>query len=236
MNADEFKPDFPSLPTSKWLYGGIMRRAYLLLILTSALPLWAAEKPAAPAWVERSNQNTRSVLQSEAEFAPEFHARLVVEGFDEKIVDLKPGVFERTRAVERKILAELESRLTKESDPLVKQDLEILIKAEKDNIKGSLINEKYELPYFNVARTVFLGQRSLLDEQIPAERQRKALVRLKRYAGQVAGYTPVTKLAEDLTCSYMKKLGLLFPAQIHVEKDLADQQFLTDGIGKLYVK
>ena len=213
-----------------------MRRAFLFLILTPAFLLWAAEKPAAPAWVERSNQNTRIVLQSEAEFAPEFYARQGVEGFDEKIVDLKPGVFERTRAVERKILAELEARLTKESDPLVRQDLEILIKAEKDNIKGSLINEKYELPYFNVARTVFLGQRSLLDDQIPPERQQKALARLKRYAGQEGGYTPVTKLAEDLTRSYMKKPGLLFPAKIQVEKDLADQQFLTDGIGKLYEK
>src|SRR5438477_9551527 len=181
----------------------------------------AAEKPAVPAWVQRSNQSTRIVLESEAEFAPEFYGRQGVEGFDEKIVDLKPGVFERSRQVERKILAELESRLAKESDPLVKQDLEILIKAEKDNIKGSLINEKYELPYFNVARTVFLGQRSLLDEQIPAERQQKALLRLKRYAGQDAGYTPITKLAEDLTRSYMQKRGLLFPAKIQVEKDLA---------------
>src|SRR5436853_6979392 len=100
-----------------------MRRAYLLLILTSALPLWAAEEPAVPAWVERSNQNTRIVLQSEAEFAPEFYARQGVQGFDDKIVDLKPGIFERTRAVERKLLAELESRLTKESDPVVRQDL-----------------------------------------------------------------------------------------------------------------
>ena len=66
----------------------------------------AAEKPAVPAWVERSNQNTRIVLQSEAEFAPEFYARQGVEGFDDKIVDLKPGIFERTRAVERKLLAD----------------------------------------------------------------------------------------------------------------------------------
>src|SRR5437762_3750665 len=161
-----------------------MRRVRLFLIVSLASVLWAAEKPAVPAWVERSNQNTRIVLESEAEFAPGFYARQGVEGLDEKIVDLKPGVFERTRAAERKILAELESRLAKESDPLVKQDLEILIKAEKDNIKGSLINEKYALPYFNVARTVFLGQRSLLDDQIPPERQQKALARLKRYAGQ----------------------------------------------------
>src|SRR6184192_1581958 len=96
------------------LYGGIMRRAFLFLLLTPACLLWTVEKPAVPAWVERSNQSTRIVLQSEAEFAPEFYARQGVEGFDEKIVDMRPGVFERTRAVERKILAELESRLTKE--------------------------------------------------------------------------------------------------------------------------
>src|SRR5947208_6763383 len=76
----------------------------------------------------------------------------------------------------------------------------------------------------------------MLDEETPAERQLKDVVRLKRYAGQEAGYTPVAKLAEDLTRSYMKKPGLLFPPKIQVEKDLADQQFLADGIGKLYEK
>src|SRR5207237_8354703 len=105
------------------LYGGIMRRPSLFLILTPACLLWTAEKPAVPAWVERSNQNTRIVLQSEAEFAPEFYARQGVEGFEEKIVDRKPGGIERTRAVERHILAELESRLTNETDPLVRRDL-----------------------------------------------------------------------------------------------------------------
>ena len=57
-----------------------MRRVSLFFVLTSISFLWAAEKPSVPAWVERSNQNTRVVLESEAEFAPEFYARQGVEG------------------------------------------------------------------------------------------------------------------------------------------------------------
>src|SRR6266852_6278700 len=93
-------------------------------------PVPVSTKPTVPDWVQRSNENTRIVLESESKFAPEFYARQGVTGIDNDIRDLKPGVVERTRAAEAEVVKQLEQRLAKEKDPLVRQDLEILIKAE----------------------------------------------------------------------------------------------------------
>ena len=195
-----------------------------------------ASKPVLPDWVQRSNENTRIVLESESKFGPEAAARQGVEGLDGEIRDLKPGVFERERAAAADVVKQLEQRLAKEKDPLVRQDLEILIKAENNNIKGSLLREKYEIPYFNVGRLVYFGMFSLLDDQIAAERRPAALVRLKKYTGMEAGYTPIAQLAQDRIRERLNKPGLMGPAKLQVEDDLAHTKFFVDGIGKLFEK
>ena len=134
------------------------------------------------------------------------------------------------------MVKQLEQRLAKEKDPLVRQDLEILIKAENNNIKGSLLREKYEIPYFNVGRLVYFGMFSLLDDQIAAERRPAALVRLKKYTGMEAGYTPIAQLAQDRIRERLNKPGLMGPAKLQVEDDLAHTKFFVDGIGKLFEK
>lgn len=196
----------------------------------------ASTKPTAPDWVQRSNENTRLVLESESKFAPEFYARQGVTGIDNDIRDLNPGVNERTRAAESDVVKQLEQRLAKEKDPLVRQDLEILIKAENDNIKGSLLQEKYEIPYFNVGRMVYLGIFALLDDQIAAERRPAALVRLRKYTGVEPGFTPIVQLAEDRMREKLSKPGLLGPSKVQVEDDLTNSKFFVDGIGKLFEK
>jgi hypothetical protein len=206
------------------------------LLVLALVAATAAPKPATPEWVARSNQNTRLVLESEARFFPEAYGSLGVDGLDEQIFDLRPGLSERMRQAAEKTLVELRARITRETDPLVKQDLSILIKEQEDTIRGVQISDKYDVPYVNVARRVFRGVRALLDDQVAASRRPAAVVRLKRYAGLESGYTPVTKLAEARTRERMATPGLLFPARIEVEKDLADEAFLVDGIGKLFAK
>ena len=83
-------------------------------------------KQALPDWVERSNQNTRIALEAESKFNPEEAARQGVTGLDEQIRDVKPGVVERQRAAEADVVKELEQRLAKEKDPLVRQDLAVM--------------------------------------------------------------------------------------------------------------
>lgn len=216
----------------------LFRTAALLSILAIPVAMFAQAAPAAPklhAWVEKSNQNTKIVNEAQARFGPEGAGQLGIEGLDEQIADLKPNVVERGRAAAREVLAELKKRHAAETDPLVKQDLDILIQATDDTIRNADINEKYYVPYNNVTRLVFGGMRALLDDQIAPARRQAAVARLRKYAGLEPGYEPITKLAMDRTRE-AKKPGLLGPPKEQVEQDLARNPFFVDGMAKLLEK
>ncbi|MGH9670924.1 MAG: hypothetical protein ACRD3A_12540, partial [Terriglobales bacterium] len=208
--------------------------AALFMTAGIALAQGAPPKPAAPpAWVQRSNENAKVLIQVLARFEPEAASQIGAEGFDEQIVDMKPGVNERSRRATREAIDELKRRLAQEKDPLVRQDLEIMIKAAHQNIRGSLLSEMWDVPYFNLPRNVFLGIRSLLDDQVPPERRKAALVRLRRYAGMEPGYDPIVKLAEDRTRERLNQPGLLGPVKEEVERNLNTSPLFIAGIGQL---
>ena len=194
----------------------------------------AATARTTPAWVARSNENAQVLLRIFARFNPEGAGQLGIEGLDEQIADLQPGIIERARQATREGQRTLEGRLASERDPAVRQDLEILIKAARDNVRGSELAERYNIPYFNMSQTVFQGLRSLLDDQVPAARRPAALVRLRRYAGMEQGYTPITTLAEQRTRERLSRPGLLGPVKAEVERDLATANFFVNGIKQLF--
>jgi hypothetical protein len=194
----------------------------------------ANEPPKPPAWVQRSNENAQILLKILAKYAPESAGRLGVDGLDEQIVDLKANLFERSDNDMHGAIVQLKGKLAHETDPSVKQDLTILIKSAEDNIKGNDMSLKYEIPYFDMAGLVFGGMRGLLDDQIPAERRKAAVVRLKRYVGMEEGYTPITVLAQDRIRERLSKPGLIGPVKAQVERDMSTEKFYIDGIADLF--
>ena len=90
----------------------------------------------APDWVARSNAHTRVVLEAQAKLAPEGAARVGVSGVDDQITDLSPGYTQRIRESVTKTQQELQRRLKAETDPLVRQDLEILLDAIRRQLRG----------------------------------------------------------------------------------------------------
>jgi Bacterial protein of unknown function (DUF885) len=201
--------------------------------LLLAIPA-CAQNP--PAWVARSNQNTQLLIDIDARYAPEDAAAEGVKGLDEQILTFAAGIQERERAELRKARQELESRLANERDPLVKQDLEILIQSTERNIRSSEAYEKTFLPYADVPGTVFYGVKSLLDDQIAAERRPAALVRMKKYAGMTQGFTPIVEQAEERFREKLKSPGLLGPSKAEVEKNLDNTSAYVNGIGLLLEK
>lgn len=168
--------------------------------------------------------------------SPEGAGQLGIPGLDEEIFDLKPGFVERSREQIRQAAATLRQRLAAEKDPKVRQDLEILIQATDEQLEGSALNEKHNLPYFDVTSSVFQGIRTLLDDQVEADRRPAALVRLRKYTGVEPGYTPLTVLAEQFIRSRMDRPGLLGPAKDEVEKDLQNIPTYLKGIEELFKK
>ena len=190
----------------------------------------------APDWVARSNEHTRVVLQEQAKLAPEGAAQVGVSGVDDQITDLSPGYSGRVRDSVSRIQQELQRRLTAEKDPLVRQDLEILIEATRQQLRSLDISERLLLPYTNVPAAIFNSLRGLLDDQVAPERRRAAVVRLRKYTGAEAGFKPFTDLALERLRERLPRKELLGPFREQVERDLGNISFFLGGLDELFKK
>jgi hypothetical protein len=206
-----------------------------VIFVFSSAQLTAQElTEATPEWLERSNSIAYKVLEMSARFSPEFSGQTGVEGLDEDIFDLGPELFERQQAVEYEKIDYLEQMLAVEEDPRVVQDIEIMLKATRDGIEANRVNYERVLPYGNFAGIVFFGMNGLLDKQVPPERQKAALVRLKKYTGQAEGYEPLTELAKVRLSERMEVDGLIQPFAGEVEQDLERAPMMLGGIPGLF--
>jgi uncharacterized protein (DUF885 family) len=208
-------------------------RCARLLVFLSAAPIFAQTPPD---WVARSNRNTQLLIDIDAKYSPEGAAAQGVKGLDEQISSFPSDAPQRLRADLTKVRQELAARLSKEQDPLVKEDLEILLRTADRNIRSSEAFEKTFLPYMDVPGTVFYGIKSLLDDQIAPGRRPAALTRMKKYVGTMPGYTPVIEQAEQRWREKLNTPGLLGPSKAEVEKNLANTSTYISGIGLLLEK
>jgi len=189
-----------------------------------------------PEWVARSNKNTQILIDLDSKFAPESAATAGVTGLDDQITVLSADRHEKIRAALMAARAELQSRLAIEKDPLVRQDLEILIQSADRDIRSNDANYQTFLPYSNVGQTIFAGMNDLLDDQIAASRRPAAVARLKKYTGLEPGFTPMTTMAEARFRERLNVPGLLGPTKSQVEKNLENTNTYITGIGLLLEK
>ena len=202
-------------------------RIGLVAILAVAAPAFADD------WVARSDANAHMVLDVLSKFSPEGAGSLGVDGLDEEISDLGPGIHERSLQATRDVLGELRGREAEEQDPKVRQDLGILIKALEDNIRTSELDREIMLPYFNISQTIFFGVRGLIDAQVPRERYPAAITRIEKYAGIVEGYAPITEQAKARTIERFDVDGLVGPFKGEIEQDLERAETFVTGIKDL---
>lgn len=204
----------------------------LLLSMSASIAL--SQTP--PGWVTKSNQNAQLLIDIQSKYGPEGASASGVRGLDEQVSI--PGAETRERALAdyRAAKKELESRLGSEIDPLVKQDLQILIDAADLDVRGSEISFRYFLPYGNPAASVYAGISGLLDDQVEAARRPAALVRLRKYTGLEAGFVPIADRMEKYYRDREKTPGLLGPPKTEVEKDLAKTETYFTGISLLFEK
>ncbi|HTB20421.1 MAG TPA: DUF885 domain-containing protein [Bryobacteraceae bacterium] len=207
-------------------------RFLLPLLLIVAASVWAQP----PAWVEKSNQNAQLLIAIMARYSPEDAGAEGVAGLDEQVSSARLDEPERFRKDLGSARDEMEKRLAAEKDPLVRQDLEILIAQANRDIRSSEASERNLLPYDDVAGTIFYGIKSLLDDQVKAGRQPASVVRLRKYTGIEAGFEPLTLQAEKRYREKLKTAGLLGPSKLEVDKNLENTQAYITGIGLLLEK
>jgi len=200
----------------------------------AAASLAAAQAADAPAWVQESNQDAMILLKVQAQFAPEFAGRTGIDGLDDKIFDLKKDGFERRQKATAAAIKQLEAKQKVATDPNVKQDLDILLASAKRGMASSALDKKYMLDFIDAAQIEFSGIRFLLDPQVPKERQKAALTRLKLYAGDAPGVAPLTVLAQQETERRLKVKGLVGPYVKEVQQGVGNTGNYMDGLEQLF--
>ena len=211
-----------------------LRMTTLAAVLGCLTVTLAAAEPAP--WIATSNKAAEALLDVQAKYAPESASALGLERYDAQIFDIRPRTVERQNADLEAVAAQYQQALHSESDALVQQDLQILLKAARDQRTTNELQDRLLLPYFDLPQTLFGGFRQLLDKRVSSARYPAALVRLKRYAGTEKGYEPITKLARDRIEERLGDAQLTFPWSVEVEEELKNQGQYLDGIRELFEK
>jgi len=196
----------------------------------------AASQGQDKAWIAKSNGYTQMLLDVQLKHNPERGSRQGLAQFDKQIGDprLADDLIERKEL--EAVLAKLKAAQAKETDKNVVEDLEILQKAFNLQFREQDFGLQHEVPFFNASAAIFTGLRGLLDDQVAAERRPDAVVRLRKYAGVEAGYTPYTDLLKQRTMDQIAKTGMIYPSKTEVETELGRNKNYVDGIASLFTK
>ena len=192
---------------------------------------------AEPAWVTKSNANAKLLLDVGAKFEPESASERGVDGYDEQITDLSRDQFEPAARARRAVIGELEKRLKSETDPKIRQDLQILIDSAHNQLRTQALERTYLMPFYDLAEMVFSVVKQSLDPRVPLARQQALLVRLNKYAGLAKGYRPITLLAQERLQERLKaNPKLLGPFKGEVEQALDSGPTMISGTRELLEK
>jgi uncharacterized protein (DUF885 family) len=208
-------------------------------ILLCAFSLAAASRETpdtTQSWIKQSNEYTNKLLSVELEHSPEEGTRQGVAKFDQRISNPTLADDLAQRHELEAVLETIKTAQKTEKNRYVLEDLEILRKAFELQFREQDYELLHEVPFLNASETVFQGLHGLLDDQVAAERRPAAVVRLRKYAGTEAGYTPYTELLKRRALEQMAKPGVIYPSKEEVETELGRDSNYVDGIADLLKK
>ena len=185
-------------------------------------------------WIAKSNDYANLLIEIEKKHSPESASADGLKQYDEliSVQTHEDDVAENNE--QRQALEKLKAGLAKEQDKYVKQDLEIMIHNTELALRRHDYSEAHLVPYDNPSAGVFFGLRTLLDDQVTADRRPAALVRLRKYAGLEPGYTPLTDELKKLTGLQTAKANMVYPSKSSVESGLSRNSLYVDGIASLF--
>ena len=210
--------------------------AILLTGLLAPVALSASTAMEDRSWIAKSNSYTQQLIDVEMRHSPEDASSEGLAGYDTKISVLTQADEDQQRAEKEIVLKRLQTALTTEQNARVLQDIHILIDATEHTFKEQDYSRAHKVPFLNASEIVFSGLQNLLDDQTTPERRRAAVVRLKKYAGVEAGYTPITDLARAYVLARIARPGVIYPSRLRIETELARNQNYIEGIADLFRK
>ena len=215
-----------------------MTRIVISLLCAAALnlPAFAQSQPADRSWIATSNQYANMLIDVVFKYRPEFGTQQGLSQFDTKASQPTLANEDQERQETEAVLAKLKSAAAEKQQQDVAEDLQIMIRRVNLNFKRQDFQRVHEVPFFNASQMVFGGLQVLLDEQTPTERRPAAVVRIREYAGLEPGYTALTEILKQRVSEQMAKPGVIYPARVEIETEMARNSNYLNGIAALMQK
>lgn len=215
-----------------------MTRIVISLLCAAALnlPAFAQPQPADRSWIATSNQYANMLIEVVFKYRPEFGTQQGLSQFDTKASQPTLANEDQERHETEAVLAKLKSAAAEKQQQDVAEDLQIMIRRVNLNFKRQDFQRAHEVPFFNASQMVFGGLQVLLDEQTPTERRPAAVVRIREYAGLEPGYTALTEILKQRISEQMAKPGVIYPARVEIETEMARNSNYLNGIAALMQK
>ncbi len=208
----------------------------LLFAAVLMLPAYAQSQPADRSWIATSNRYANMLIEVVFKYHPEAGTQQGLSQFDAKVSQPTLANEDQERRETEAVLAKLKSAAAEKQQEDVAEDLQIMIRRVNLNFKRQDFQRANEVPFFNASQMVFGGLQVLLDEQTPADRRAAAVVRIREYAGLEPGYTALTEILRQRTTEQMAKPGVIYPARVEIETEMARNSNYLDGIAALMRK
>ena len=188
------------------------------------------------AWITKSNNYTKIVLDIDKKYTPEFGSSQGLAFYDTLISVPTIANYYAARADKRHAVELLIEAKRTETNPTLKQDLDILINHIDLDFRGDNFEVAKKVPFINATNLVYEGMQTLLDDQTPAERRAAAVIRLRKYAGLEKGYAPLTSILQERTELQIKKPDMVYPSKQEMEVELSHNASIVNGIEELFKK
>jgi uncharacterized protein (DUF885 family) len=185
-------------------------------------------------WIAKSNGYADLLIEIEKKHSPESASSDGLKQYDE-LISVATHQDDVAENNERKAaLEKLKAALAKEQDKYVKQNLEIMIHNTELGLRRHDFSEDHEVNFQNASAGVFFGLRTLLDDQVAADRRPAAVIRLRKYSGVEPGFTPLTEQVKKLTELQIAKPNMIYPSKAQIETALSRNALYVDGIASLF--
>ena len=201
-----------------------------------SVPAFVQTQPAERSWIAISNNYANRLIQVGFKHHPEDASAQGLSQFDTKISQPTLADEDQERQETAAVLVKLKSAAGQKQQKAVAEDLQIMIRKVELNFKQEDFGRAHEVPFFNTSGMVFGGLRILLDEQTPSDRRPAAVVRIREYAGLEPGCRSITEILKQRVTEQMAKPGVVYPARVEIETEMARNSNYLDGIAALMQK
>ena len=214
-----------------------MRKPMLIIVAIILSVSCFAQTPATDkSWIAVSNGYANMLIDVVFKYHPEFGTQQGLSRYDNKVSQPTLANEDQERKETEAVLAKLQSAAAEKQQQDVAEDLQIMIRRVNLNFRRQDFQRANEVPFYNASQAVFGGLQVLLDEQTPADRRPAAVVRIREYAGLDPGYTALTEILKQRITEQMAKPGMIYPAKMEIETEMARNSNYVEGIAALLQK